>query len=607
MFARFRSKATDQQERNRWLLSRAPWLWPGEQDGSDRERAIALSGRDEPPALSPGQVLLVAVGPKESSLWSLGWNAPHVEGALSVPFESDSVTAWQRASVAFPRSVPVLWRPVHELGARPPRPVQLTRRLLDGAQAAARDGALKGDSFGLPFVLAMASRVFEKGLPSDVAATGAVAPSGVVGNVGRLEAKLDILASDAPQVRRVLVPALQEEEARAHVREAGLELEIVPVPSAARALSEVFGHEGLLELLLSEGGTPERRSGVVRSLFRLVVAGRRAVVEWTAVKSAARLALKRWSYELDEKERALLQLSEAVAARHDANEPSSSPIGPDLLAHVPPSRRVELMAHFVQQSHDTGQPSADDAKAWAEPFRRPLDEAFTPHLRLEGALARLQAVTGDPSGALEIQENLARLYLDAFELADVSFSLCEWYRLAGVVGDAEALARAEAFRDEAEQLGVTDVAGPYVRLARARSRACLAELAPSPDVIEELRELSNDPMIPQHVRWSATRWLLRLRAEKSATLLQLQESRRRDLEAAARPVEGRTTSSSRTAARFRALVEIDAIVDGAGQRPDPDDARRRLEGMGEELIGHLLIAADDEADLLSHVAWHYPY
>jgi hypothetical protein len=414
-----------------------------------------------------GGVPLVTVDATLSAaaLWVLriggagdGRNAP-------VNFEADSLQAWEDAATALPRSLPFLWRPVQQARDAPHLASHLvTMQLRDRCMGHPTE--LRGKSFGLGFVLAMASWILRVSVPDDLIAIGTVDADGRIEAVEGMCEKIAVIEQHAPRIRRVLLPAQQAHEAQA-VTTAGLE--IVPVDKAARAVELVLG-DAFRNLLRRSGEDPEAREELVDSFFRLVILGRSAAIDWTPVEHGATVALQAWS-GLDPAAIWKLRCAQAVAARHESNRGEIPLPDEPVLRSLPAPLRVLAVVHLLQQCADTGQPSIEMAEALSGEHLVPVSEAFVPRLKLWSARARLMAVTGRPEEALRLQEELAQAFLARLEYEEVSYQLTEWYRLAGALEDRQAFTRAREVHARVVRLGGLGFTGSrYVDLALARAR-----------------------------------------------------------------------------------------------------------------------------------------
>lgn len=436
-------------------------------------------------AAPPGCVAGVTVRGRTVTLWSIDANPMSSGPGQRRLLGPDAYASWRSAAVALPRSMPLLWRSVESCVRHPP----LTSRLAvyqAGVGIEEREPLLDGPSFGLCFVLALASHLAECAVPSDVVASAGVDERGVLRPVEALELKIEGVVKLAPGVRRVLVAADQADEAECA---AAGRLEVVPVRSAAEALRIVFG-ESLSAALVAAGTDEGKRAELAGTLFRLALVGRGAVVDWSPIERAAALALETWPAMSDD-QRYRLVFARAVAARHERNEGELSMPTPEWLASQPASIRLGVIAHLVQQSADTGRPSALEAELFAlahvparfEDALTPdledtiipsLTGALVPHLKLLGALARLWAATGRVRAALALQQQLARAFVASYAEDEVSYPLTEWFRLAGILQDAESFRRAdELWRGLAVQGLISKDGAPYVERARAHAERLL--------------------------------------------------------------------------------------------------------------------------------------
>lgn len=544
-----------------------PWTFPVFAEGA--------------PEMQIGRVPAVTLRGGTVSLWVLASDGvgPASSAATLGP---EAVASWDAAVLALPRSLPVLWRDLRDLAGTPPTPLFLCSHLVEPS-IERRERVVDGRSFGLAFLLQLASRVLALPLPVDVIASVAIDELGRASRVDGLAEKLSGIDELAPRITRVLVPASQHDE----VRERAGRLRLVPVRTAAEALDLVFG-DALGSRLADAGSDDARRRELVDAFFRLALVGRGAAIDWSPIERGATIALRDWPMAFDDRYR--LQFAAGVAARHERNAGAIPFPGAAWFDAQPTPVRVAVLAHLVQQSADTGQP----APAEVEPIAAkqvPVDlgSAFVPQLKLAGALARLWAVTGRAVDALELQQRVARAFVAAYEEGQVSFQLAEWFRLAGALGDAEAFARAEAFLAKIDAAGGVSPAGmPYLQLARARGRVELGRADAA--TRETLDAMAHDLRLPAHVRWSACRWAARAwrqagdASQAHARLLEM------ELERAKAP----------HADRYLMLTELDAAVDG-GRPPEP--FLDRLSALDPGPFANLRAAHAETVDIVRF----YPY
>ena len=323
--------------------------------------------------------------------------------------------------------------------------------------------------------------------------------------VDGLSTKIGAMVELMPQVRRLIVAAVQEEEARSL---ADGRLEVIGARSASQVLDIVFG-EKLAGLLLEEGTSAKRRQELAEWFFRFSLVGRGELVDWSPVAAAAKRALESWP-DVSSDQRFKLSFACGVAERHEWNAGALPVPSVDWLLTQPATLRTQLVAHLVQQIADVGRPSLTEVEPLLKLVRQPnVRDAHPMQLRIEGALARLLAVTGLATDALTRQEQIAIVYFDSLLFGEVSFPLAEWFRLSGVLGDAAAFERAEQMRVSVNTAGGFGLTGSlYVELARCRALT-LIDPRVDGDVISMLRKMAATMRGPEHVRWAAARVLLR--------------------------------------------------------------------------------------------------
>ena len=178
----------------------------------------------------------------------------------------------------------------------------------------------------------------------------------------------------------------------------------------------------------------------------------------------------------------------------------------DWLASLPRVLRVQVIAHLVQQSADTG-----DARTHAliEPqaerlLDHPLADSADCDLRLRGAMARLHAVTGRAATALDAP---------GATRPGVRGHLCRRRHRLPAVGVGAAGGRAGR-RARRWRVRRPSTRGCWARAAIAGSarassswpsRAGRLLLDPADsDGLDAARQLAADEALPDHVRWCAT-------------------------------------------------------------------------------------------------------
>ena len=381
-------------------LGAGPWCWP-----RDRERLDRMTRRlGDVPAPRVGSIAAVTVQSDTVVLWHVAQGRPGGAGATLGPAMRAS---WRDAGIAVPRGLPVLWTSMHDATARSPDITYLASvRSTSGVPDLRYP--IDGPSFGLAFCLSLASSVLDCALPGDIVASATVDAAGNVGPVGGLDAEG---GGPGPHgaarhaADRGRQPSATEAEAHA-----GDHLRVVPVTHAAEAIDVAFG-DRLSGLIVDAGQDPQRRDELTASFFRLALMGSDGLVDWAPVMRGAKLALDRWT-ELSADARYRLEFAHAVAARHHVNGGAIGMPPDGWLASLPRMLRVQVIAHLVQQSADTGAPAPDVIEPHAARRARPRDRGVVARRScgLRGALARLHAVTGRAAGALAAQERLAQAF-----------------------------------------------------------------------------------------------------------------------------------------------------------------------------------------------------
>jgi hypothetical protein len=574
---------------------RGPWCWPWPEQADRLERARRLVGADEP-SLVPGQVLLLTVSEANgAALWSF----PAVAGeppSETRGFTEVTARVWKDACSALPRSLPFLWESLSRARDVPLLAAEVGRVPREG-RTGALDPVLAGDSFGLSLVLSLASRALDEPIPEDVAASARIDAFGLTHPVGEIADKVAALLCLGPRVRRLLVAVENAAEAQDVADALGGALRVTPVRSVLEALRHCLGSR--LELALVEAGrSPEERTELVDSLYRLAVGGRHQVLDWTPVHRAAGHALERWGDSLSADERTRLELARAIAARHENNQGALPLPDPHWLTSLPLLSRLDVVTQLVEQAADTGTPSAEETEVLALPLLPPREERLESHLRLAGALARLWAVTGRARQALALQEATARAWIDSGRVAPSSFPLAEAFRLAAALADRQALGRAEGLRRMVEKHGGLDESGAtFVRLARCR--ALLSLKAEGPDERAWVQRMAESEHIPSHARWSAIRWLIwlidheRLEGDASASLDALAARAQSD------------ANDAIAARKYLALVHLDRAI-RLGDAVGADDAVTRLAQLEPGLVRQILRDIPPQ-DRGAHLSRFYPY
>lgn len=576
------------------VLASAPWCWPGAHDHVANSRALRLvpAGR---PRVRVGQVPLVAVHPDGACLVSVqvGDDAPR--GMHVVGLSGSALATFRDAIRVTPAALPFLWRRwvppggVHGVELRSPE----TQRGV---------AALQGESCGLGLLIACAS--WALGLPPrpDTIATAELVESGGswrINPVGGLEQKLEVIWRTAPALTRVVVQADQVGEALDVCRQLGAGLEIVPAVTPADVLRGELWE--VATTYLHELGTDrERRPQWIDNLLRdMVVEGAGAMTPaWGPVARALAFAIRHWRHRgLDADEQNSLCYMWSCARRHQQNTGANRRVDEAWIARQPRRRQTIIAANLVQQSHDCGVPAAIAARRLGEEcLKASPDPTAESHVRLLGALARLERLLGDYDDAFSRQ-------LEAFDLlirdhpGQTTYQLSEIYLLAALRRREDWLRKGD--RVKADTLAALPHASmDFPDLARARAVVCCEIAADTEWAATRLETLWTGVNQRQHVRLSAGRWLARLcHAGHHPSARSIWSA----LGAPPHP-QGR---HNRLTGTFAALAAIDE-AEAEGRGHDAELALRRLELKQPGIVRPLLQRAPSNMTA-RFVAHEFPY
>ncbi len=577
----------------RAALNAGAWAWPPAHTEAGRR---ARSWRPAP-APVVGAVLVLAVDGLRGGAYAVG---AAYEGR-SVAWAPGVRDTWQRAIGAAAASLPLLWRPLDRLEPLPP-----TAFLIGAVQVGSRDrphAALDGTSAGLAFALSVSSRALNHPLPArfaavaEVDARGCTAPVSDAGFVGKLAA----LRAWAPAVDTLLVHPKNAPSAEAAVRAAGADVSVVPVETVAGAIDAVWG-DAIAAEVEAQGRAPETRADLVDAVFRLALMPHAAVPAWRPVALAGARALEGWGAALPADELLRLRVATAIAARHAHLPGQPFPTLPDaVLLRLPLPLRLELVAHAVQACTDTGTPSTDEAMRLVERHLRVGTEATVGHLKLLGALGRLQSVTGRTAEALDSARRAARGHFERCAYEQVSYPLCEWLRLAAAAGDLASFGEASELADRVRALaGGRDVGEWFVRTAHACGSARLrADRVPNaPGHAQTAGALQ---AIVEAFRGGR----LEVRGAPALRALHLLALSERDDAAAGGWRETLGTLEDLTGAW---LADLDAATHGRCGAPTAQVALAALQQAAPQTLAHLMAAPlADGGGRAAYVARYYPY
>ncbi len=447
-----------------------------------------------------------------------------------------------------------------------------------------------GPSFGLGWLLGLASRCAGVPVPRHVIASATIDAAGKLGRVGGVEHKLRVIDEWALGITHVFVAAEQVDEWRAAASTRSRSLEIVGCEKAAELHLLISGKAQIEDM-----ATP-RRGPWVRSMFNLAadIGGR---TDWLPVDRATDLALETWGHELDEQQHWQLHFANAVSARHENRhvELELPPAGFLESKALTPAMAAKVIANLIAHATDIGSPPAGEVLALST---RWIDEH--PNLertaRVIGAEARLWSRVGQFERALDMQRKVARDFARSGDFSEISFQLTEWYRLAGCMGapdGLQVLREADAFIDLHQALEHGGEGRDFVTLCRAR--ACIQLGRDDQETEESLRELADKDSARHHLRYSAMRWLARLFAVRGQPDLRRGPISR--LETAT--VEGPAADQ---AGWFLCLANLDQAI--AEQRQG--DALQLVDELAVA-FGPIVAAARSVTDDPAFIAETFPY
>ena len=551
------------------MLEAAPWLWPGEQDGARYQVARDLCSSGPSERAQIGAVPLVT---ESASTWGTLWVLHDVPGSSDVVLDEAGEETWRQAARLVPDALSILTCDPSQLNHR-----LSIRRVGDATcpvpglaipDRADREvthhppalNTISGRSLGLSFAIAQASWLLDVPPAADLAATACLRdprqrehrndPPLALYPVEGLRHKIAVLAEQAPGISRLLVAEAQA------VSAAQLTEELAPgrftVLSAA-TLSKAL-HVAFPDLERRAMDAFERRyvqsaealdaqglRAACLGILNMVVSPNPATRAWDPIRKAVSALRKRYERRLSDLDQWYLEFADAISARHEGHDvPLRLPSEAQLTREIPARERTLVVAHLLQQSHDSDKMSLAGALPLANLLMSVGSHQELGDYRLQGAharLLRLMALAGPESqwesgliqcfeAQCKIAEGIIQLGVnDPEALRDASFQVGEMYvfgsfqepdRARAVLRETDDLrARIEHMLDEVGlafwpfSLGFMDL--PRARCAivagvddEAVSRR-LAQLGLTPDGAPEF-----------HVRASALRWLRRARGADAA-------------------------------------------------------------------------------------------
>ncbi len=548
-----------------------PGCWPRDVARITAAQRLGASPR----AQQVGETLLVAVTQDRlrTTLLHLARNTRH--RTHFEPLGHEARAALALAGALAPMSLTML---TMGTPSRPEGSWEISPVFIEGTGASAH---VDGASFGLAMLLAHASEWLDEPVPADLVALAALCDDGRLARVDGMAHKLAMVRATALGVRRVVVAADQEREARQH---AGDALEVIAVDTAREAVARVF--TDLDAKRRARWTEPSAIDAELDELFSLVLAPPRdASLHWPAVVDLA-ASLETLVSEGIARDKAAFARS--VAARHAGHTGELAWPSERLLSSLPPSVRWRALAQGVQALVDSGH---SDVRERVSSVLRRLDGTDTTRetLELRGAVGRALTQLREYERARVVLSQAVDGWWEIYESGDASRALCELMRLCGVVGDAEGVRRAHSKGRAFERAHSTKRASiAYLRWATGRA---LVQTGRAREALEALDAVAlaglEDHVIAGVLRWRANAH----QALGDAT--QASELR---------------TRAARTGVRGAAeFVALDAAL--ASHEPSDETLSSildRLEAIGPQGI-HGLLAPGSVRERAKRVARESPY
>jgi hypothetical protein len=452
-----------------WLAS--PWA-------CDETDARAVSARRmlqiDAPIATVGHALLVAYRHGRGALFVLCDDGPYTFGKTA------SVVAAEALRLA-KRCAPTLAYP--ELRARE----RWRAEYLYSAEA--RHDLLDGASFGLALVLAEASRCCGHVVPTHLCATAVVDERGVLRAVDGLRAKLSVIAEGALAVTDVLVAKTQQNEAVQICATLDRPLNVRAFVTAEEAVTYAFSR--CADEPPRGWSAADERERALDALIRCAMEGE-PMADWTRVARPLQW-LERW---MPSNPRA--QLALAIAQRH-AGEASIAIEWNDRLVD---DLGLTYVAQVVQAAADAGdeQTSRYVERALALADLLPAEPGS---LRARGAAARaLGCMRRYEQAARECEHSVQR-WARRNEREQASRPLCEWMRVASILGDRAGFERAAALRS---WFASSDPSSAYIALERCAGRVRLGDLREAIELAEQAIDAARTTNAQRYVGASLARW-----------------------------------------------------------------------------------------------------
>ena len=471
-------------------LLEQPWCWPADRALAEAARAISA-----PPApMIPGRALLVTVSDGGDGLWAATPEGGIATADLTDEARQISESAGRIAAAALPLVACADWL------AHPP----LAVRLVYTSSHTTQPHTLGGASCGLSLCLAEASRLLDVPLPGDLAASVALIGSELA-PVAHLARKAALISAVALGVTRLLVARGQEEEARAGLGRANLE--VIGVSTLAEAFTLAFGD--VTEILRARwSADPEAARRSADALYEMALHNTQRLLDWeVAARSAAVL---RACLPDGSPERALVSLAEQIAVRHAGRATRIDWPQQGALRSLRRVGRMWFVAHAVQSAADAGDEGVTEVIARAEQVLAPDPRDWGPEeLRVRGAIGRARAAIGDYAGAAEALRETVADWFAVRAAPEASYPLSELLRVLALLGRADAVDAVEedAVRRVLSHPGTDALSRAFVLLSLGRARVLLGQHEAALSALDSPRV--SWALTPEHSRFARVRWRVR--------------------------------------------------------------------------------------------------
>lgn len=412
---------------------RHPWCWP--RTGELSQKAKTKGYSPGPKDVAPGEVLLVSWNKSfdAASLWRL------IDRAVSTGFVcnsecTDDATLTEKAHATAERAVnaawfdlPVLAKPGHRV-----RPSSWKAHLVckENAPGYRKDYTVEGDSFGVAFALAAASRWMNTSVPTDVVASASIktGTGGELGKVVGLDKKMALVHVAGLGISKFIVSEEDHTEAEAIRVKLGAAFDVVGLSTLSAVFAEVFPPPHVVARQL--WSIPAAAAAAAESLYTLTIRNNPAlppVPDWTCVKRT--VALLEPHLELP---KAMLHMASAIAERHTGGTSGIElPAVPESIATDVP-RLLAHAAQGVQAAVDNCSENLrellDQAEELEKMGQNPVDV-----LPLQGARARGLSALRDYADAQKLLFGTVESWQNAGHGAQCSFALCELARVTGLL------------------------------------------------------------------------------------------------------------------------------------------------------------------------------